>query len=115
MIINFKLVNLLSLVLLTLTTYTAIAENPYKKFSTKKNLTNSSSIYWEQVDNIQEACNKQRQRLKQPPYKYKVEACSTWKKNFFFQDVCHIITEKNVNLWTIGHEIRHCFQGEFHK
>jgi hypothetical protein len=93
----------------------AIAESPYDRFSTEKNFTSNSNIHWEQVDNVQEACNKQRVSAGFKPYSYPVEACSSWKRDIFFINQCYIITSKKVSYWTIGHEIRHCFQGDFHK
>ena len=89
-------------------------ESPFTKFSTENNFTQSSKIEWEQVDDIQKACNEQRINSGEKVYTYKVDACSAWSVNIFQQHVCHIITEKNVSMWTIGHEIRHCFQGNFH-
>lgn len=91
------------------------AESPYDLFSTKKNFTDSSTIKWEQTSNVQKACDKQRTDAGFPPYGYSVDACSLWKTNILGQDVCYIITAKNVSMWTMGHELRHCFQGEYHK
>ena len=94
---------------------TAMAETPYEKFSTDKNFTNVSNIHWEQVDNIQEVCDGIRIKQGLPRYGYKLEACSVWSRSFFFVNTCTIFTARKVNMWTVGHEIRHCFQGDFHK
>jgi hypothetical protein len=101
--------------IIELISFSVVAESPYDKFSTKKNFTDESSISWEQVTNIQKACDHRKELIDKKKYAYKVEACSIWKKNFFGHWHCHIITTKNVSMWTLGHELRHCFQGEFHK
>jgi len=101
--------------LLFLISFSVLAESPYDKFSINQNMTNKSKIIWEYADNIQAACNKQRTDGGYKPYTYEVLACSSWRRNIFFQYECHIITKKNVTMWIIGHEIRHCFQGSFHE
>ena len=106
---------LLFLLLLSSTANAEFIDDPYAKFSTKNNFTNSSKITWKPVDNVQEECNKIQTKLNGKPYQYKVMACSEWKENLFFSDECVIITSKNTTMWTIGHEVRHCFQGAYHK
>ena len=93
----------------------AQSANPaYETYSTKANMTSSSKISWEVVDDVPKACSEDRIRSIGKPYPYKVLACSNWHKNIFNQYVCRIITGKNVNNEIVGHEIRHCFQGNFH-
>lgn len=77
-------------------------------------MTNNSIITWEQVDDVQQACDKESKRRGLGGFKIQVEACSFWGKRLTI-DVCHIITEKKTDLDTLGHEMRHCFQGAFHK
>ena len=101
--------------ILLISSMNAMAESPYDEFSTKNNFTDSSTIKWKQVPNVQKACDKQRTAAGFPPYGYSVEACSQWKTNIIGQDVCYIITAKKVSMWTLGHEVRHCFQGAYHK
>jgi hypothetical protein len=88
-------------------------ENPNALFSTKKNFTNMSNITWEQADSVQKRCNQESKNRGLGGFSYSVEACSFWGKRLGF-DVCHIITEKKTSMATLGHEIRHCFQGDFH-
>lgn len=99
--------------LLTIISSTAIS-GPFTKFDATKNMTNSSIITWEQVNDVQTACDKESKKRGLGGFKIQVEACSFWGKRLTV-DVCHIITEKKTDLDTLGHEMRHCFQGAFHK
>ena len=100
-------------VLLIIFTSAATA-GPFTKFDVTKNMTNMTTITWEQVDNVQKACDTESKKRGLGGFKIQVEACSFWGKRLTL-DVCHIITEKKTDLDTIGHEMRHCFQGAFHK
>ena len=87
-------------------------ENPFEKFSTSKNITNKAVITWETTDNADKTCNEVSKKYGNGGFSYKVEACAFW-----FNDknhTCRTITDKNTTMATLGHEIRHCFQGEFH-
>ena len=85
-------------------------EDPHQKFPTSKNHTNKSVITWTTVKDVQAECERQSHRRGYGGFNYPVEACSFWGK-----DSCEIVTSKVVNFHTVGHEIRHCFQGNFHK
>ena len=87
----------------------AYNEDPHQVFSTSKNITNQTMVTWEAVDNVQAACEKGSHKRGYGGFNYPVEACSFWTKS-----TCHIITAKKVNFHTVGHEVRHCFQGAFH-
>lgn len=106
---------LLILLFLSTSVHAEYHENPYDMFSTDKNFTSSSSVTWIPVDNVQSVCDKLRVKSTGKPFPYKILACSEWKQNFIFKSECRVYTSRNVNLTTIGHEIRHCFQGDFHK
>jgi|688.fasta_scaffold500075_2 hypothetical protein len=90
-------------------------ESPYDKFSTSKNFTNQTIMLWDQADDIQKACESKSREYGNSGFGYPIEACSFRFKNKGNQYICHVITAKKVDMWTVGHEIRHCFQGEFHK
>lgn len=92
----------------------ASSEDPHEQFSANKNNTNKSTITWRPVESVQAECEKESKRLGYGGFGYPVEACSFWDKSSI-NNVCTIITAKNVNFHTVGHEIRHCFQGNFHK
>ena len=89
------------------------AETPYDKFSAEHNRTESSTITWRTAVNVKAACDaenfKRGFREFQTGNK-KMDGCSFWDK----KDTCIVITATDTDYWTVGHEIRHCFQGKFH-
>ena len=85
-------------------------DNPNTPFDTKKNFTESSTIRWVTVDNVQEACEKESRSRGYNGFGMSVLACS-----FFKGDQCTIITGKKTTMHTLGHEVRHCFQADWHK
>ncbi len=93
----------------SLAIHSAMAEDPHQKFPTSKNHTKKTVVTWTSVNNVQAECERQSHRRGYGGFNYPVEACSFWNK-----DTCEIVTAKVVNFHTVGHEIRHCFQGDFH-
>ena len=89
-------------------------ENPHAEFPARNNFTNSSTITWRYSKNIIAECNRESKLRGLGGFKYAVEACSFWTK-VNGKDECTIITDPMPNFHTVGHEIRHCFQGNFHK
>jgi hypothetical protein len=90
------------------------SEDPYAKIPTDNNMTNKSKITWRPVDDVVKECNKERVKYGQKPYTFQVQACASWGFNLFRQAECVIITSKTPNMATLGHEMRHCFQGSYH-
>ena len=85
-------------------------DNPNVPFDTKKNFTDVSTIKWVVVDNVQAACEKESHNRGYGGFGYGVLACS-----FFKGDQCTIITGKKTTMHQVGHEVRHCFQADWHK
>jgi hypothetical protein len=104
----YKMALAVTLVFLALNSH-GFSEDPKAMFPASKNFTNQTTVRWEAVDNVQAACEKGSHRRGYGGFNYPVEACSFWDKS-----TCHVITAKKVNFHTLGHEIRHCFQGAFH-
>ena len=88
-------------------------DDAYKKFKTVVNFTDKVSLTWEQADNILEACSTEAHRRNVSLPSTKLEACSFWGE-WLGSKWCHIITQRSLNLATLGHEVRHCFQGNWH-
>jgi hypothetical protein len=84
-------------------------------FSTSANITNTTTINWVTVDNVQARCEAESRKRRYGGFGYAVEACSFWDKGPGNQDLCTIVTGRLTNMHTLGHETRHCFQGSFHK
>lgn len=85
------------------------ADDPYEKFNAEKLVSARTTIDWIRADNVTAACNAESKRLGKPAFPYEVLACS-----FHSTNSCTIITGKNTTMWSLGHETRHCFQGEWH-
>jgi hypothetical protein len=63
--------------------------------------------------NIDTECNKYSQKAGFGKYKYTVAGCAFWSLSPEV-NTCTILVSKKTNNDTIGHEFRHCLQGEFH-
>jgi hypothetical protein len=90
------------------------AETPLDKFSADNNMTNKTTVTWVPVDNIRKTCEEQSKRRGFGGFGIPMEACTFWDKGITGNS-CVIYTPRTVDYWIIGHEMRHCFQGSFHK
>jgi hypothetical protein len=95
---------------------TAHAEEGKNLFAVTKNFTTETTITWIVVANPDKVCNDTSIAKGYGSYPAPVDACAYWdvdkqtKKN-----VCTIITGTETSQNVIGHELRHCFAGNFHK
>lgn len=70
------------------------------------------------VDNIRKACDAENMRRIGKPFGYDLQGCS-------FRDAimvngeptmtCLILVPKVTNMYIYGHELRHCYEGHWHK
>ena len=86
-------------------------DSPTTPFSTKENEYETMLISWKPVDNIQKTCEAEYKSRGFGQINYKVDACSFWN---FTTRTCTIFTKKNPTMHDIGHELRHCYQGNWH-
>jgi hypothetical protein len=86
-------------------------DDPELPFSTKPNKTQSMTIVWLPVDNVQKVCAAEIKKRDGKTLGYTVDACSFWEVE---KNSCTIITKKNPTQHDIGHEMRHCYQGQWH-
>lgn len=102
---------------LALLSSTAMAYESYDNaevpFDAAHNMTGQTTITWRTVDNVQKECEAESRRRGFNGFGYPLAACS-WQ-NHERGEECLIITSKHPNMHTLGHEMRHCFQGEWHK
>ena len=84
-------------------------KNPNAPFDSNKNRVTSSTITWIPVSNIQTTCRTEYAKRGYGKLDWAVDACSFWDKN-----VCIVYTKMKPTLHDIGHEMRHCFQGNYH-
>ena len=84
-------------------------DNPKVEFDASQTMTDKTVVIWKRVNNVQEACNAESERLGVAKIPYQVKACSFWTKS-----TCTIITGRKTTQHSLGHELRHCFQGAWH-
>ena len=93
--------------------YAELEKSPTEMYSMERLMTNQSVVKLITVDNIRKSCEAQSHLLNLGGFKNSLEACSFWSKKDGVHN-CTIIVDKMTNNDTLGHEIRHCFQGLFH-
>ncbi len=91
----------------------AYTDDPRKLFPANQNSASEALIAWRTANNVQAECEAESKKRGIGGFGYSVAACSFWSKSGSYS-VCTIITAKSVDLTTLGHETRHCFQGGFH-
>jgi hypothetical protein len=84
-------------------------DNPTRDFDATRKTHNTVRVEWRAVDNVREYCSKLNIARGFGPIKHEISACSTQDGN-----LCVIITGKKANMHNLGHELRHCFQGNWH-
>jgi hypothetical protein len=83
-------------------------------FNTSNRLTTTSTIEWQTVEHVNDVCQQHSKQLGYAGFGYRVDGCAFWKEHLFGHQ-CIIYTAKKTTLEILGHEIRHCFMGAFHK
>ena len=107
---------LVILAVLVSTNAMAYSEDPHQEFDMTSNMTNKTTITFRQVDNINAVCQSENIKRGFGKFPYKVVACSFWNgSSLLGSNECLVITSKTANFHTLGHEVRHCLQGNFHK
>jgi hypothetical protein len=98
--------------LFTCTTHATITEgdDPFELFDSARNFTVTSKVTWIPVDNVQATCEREARIRGYAAFDYELKACS-----FYENDICVVFTEKKLNMHTLGHEVRHCFQANWHE
>jgi len=86
-------------------------DSPTTPFSTQENVHENMIISWKPVDDVQKICEVEYKSRGFGHINYKVDACSFWN---FSTRLCTIYTKKKPTMHDIGHELRHCFQGNWH-
>lgn len=84
-------------------------ESPTVPFSTSANMHKTVSVTWLTSPNPQATCNAEAKKRGYKDFGFSVLGCAFWTGAS-----CTIVTKTNPNMHTLGHEIRHCFQGDWH-
>lgn len=85
--------------------------DPNSRFDARKKMSETIKLTWRTVDNVQQACEQESRSRGNNGFGYGVEACSFWNNA---GTECTIITKNKSTLHELGHEVRHCFQGNYH-
>lgn len=99
------------LVSLTMISQTAFAswDDPHRQFDMSKNSPETMSITLKSVDNVQQTCESENRKRFGKNFGFAVNACSFWEGNS-----CIIIVPRRASMHTLGHELLHCYQGNWH-
>lgn len=104
---------LIAILALGFITNSFAGDDPYlsatETYDATPKVTQTSKITWITVDNVLDACRKKSEELGAKNNFINPRACSFWTKEF-----CVVITSKTPKLGSLEHEIRHCFQGNWH-
>lgn len=84
-------------------------DDPNRKFDMNKNIHREMSITVKPVPNVQQACDTENRQRMGKSFGFAVNACSFWDGNR-----CVIIVPQQVSMHTLGHELLHCYQGNWH-
>jgi hypothetical protein len=75
-------------------------------------LMNDVKVRWEVRENVAEVCGRAAQLSPTQAWMTPPLACAMWS---VASKECVIITGKKVSHLELGHELRHCFEGNFHR
>ena len=90
------------LIILLLTGCSTFTAKPYEE-----RVTEVTVVTWTTVDDVEKECLKAG--AKDPGPFQNILGCAKYNKNS-----CRILTAKTTSMETLGHELRHCFEGKFH-
>lgn len=91
-------------------TYSGNMFDATEKFPLSDNFTNNSKITIIAVNgDISQTCNNERVKRGYKTFSQRSAACSFWSDN-----VCTVFLPASTDRLTLGHEIQHCFQGNWH-
>jgi len=78
----------------------------------EKRIMNMVKIKWEVREDVAQFCAKASQMTPNQAYWSPPVACAIWNVP---TKECTIVTGKETNHVAMGHEMRHCFEGHFHR
>lgn len=93
----------------------AIPNAEYEKFTPKptdKRIMKEVNLRWEVRDDVAQYCAKSIGMGREQAYITPPVACAVWHVQ---RQECVIVTGKETSHVALGHEVRHCFEGHFHK
>jgi len=74
----------------------------------EERITEATTVTWLAFDEVEKECIKAG--VKDPGPFRNILGCAIYDRKR-----CRIITGKTTSMETLGHELRHCFEGKFHE
>ena len=93
--------------------FAGLEQSPYERFDGTKKMSDTVTITWKTVPNVQEVCSKESLKRGKGKFGFAIDACAFWDKTSKGM-TCTVVTKPTPNYWDLGHEMRHCFQGNWH-
>lgn len=90
------------------------SENPHQQFNVSKLNSDKITVTFITTTNVRAVCDAESKKRGYGGFKTSVEACSFWSGSSS-NNTCTVVLPTVTNFHTIGHEVRHCMQGDFHK
>lgn len=88
-------------------------ENPHERFSIAKLNSNKIEVAFITSKDVKTTCEAESKKRGFGGFKKPVEACSFFDTSSF-NNKCTVVLPPITNYHMIGHEIRHCMQGNYH-
>ena len=104
---------LIGLMFITSLAHAQLEKSPTDMYDMTQLKTTQTTIKIVTVDNIRAKCDSIRKSEGFGAFPYPVSACTVWPKDGSFSS-CTIYIGKKTNNDILGHEVRHCFAGNFH-
>lgn len=99
-----------SLMFIVSSAHAGLEKDAYEMFSMReKMMTNRTTVTVRSVDNVKDSCEAESRKRGFGGLGFPMAACSFWDEKG-----CTIIVGPKANNDILGHELRHCFQGNFH-
>ena len=89
-------------------------ENPHETFSVAKVNSNHIALTVIASKNVQATCDAESKKRGYGGFGRAVEACSFWDSSSI-NNKCTVVLPEMTNFHTLGHELRHCLKGNWHK
>jgi hypothetical protein len=85
---------------------------PFKPMRSDVRLRNQVKLTWEVREDVGDFCLRAQQNNQGNLPQGKPLACAIWVAA---THECKVVTGPNPNHVVLGHEVRHCFEGHFHR
>jgi hypothetical protein len=86
--------------------------NAFNAMPTQNRIMNNVRIKWEIRDDVAQYCARAYQMGREQAYLTPPLACAIWDA---VKAECTVVTGPVTTHVALGHEVRHCFEGHFHR